>query len=95
MFILDFLISKFWVSSSKLNPYSRFSLLLWSCFPVNLLRLPVRHSCTAISTSSAVITSQAPSFSSPSRLLRSSCQALPPGPSYPLPVTQSFQISVP
>ena len=39
---------------------------------------------------SAVITSQATSFSSPRRLLRNSRQALPPGPSYPLPITQSF-----
>lgn len=31
-FILDFLISKFWVSSSKLNQSQ--SLFLWPCFPV-------------------------------------------------------------
>lgn len=42
---------------------------------------------------SAVITSQATSFSSPRRLLRNSHQALAPGPS--LPITQSFQLSVP
>ena len=90
MFILDFLSSKFWVSSSKLNPYDLFSLFLWSCFLAISLgclsgtrALPSPHP-------SAVITSQATSFSSPRRLLRSSCQALPPGPSYPLPITQSF-----
>ena len=44
---------------------------------------------------SAVITSQATPFSSARRLLGNSHQALPPGPSYPLPITQSFQLTVP